>query len=181
MDITIRGKNIEVSEALKTSALEKMHKLDRFANGFGRAEVEFSELRNKRVSDNQVCEVHVHLKGRLVKAQASASEPFAALDLVLDKIQNQVKKVKDKRVGRSHPRRSRVESGNHSEEEEEAEPPRIVKEKQFTIKPMAPEEAVLQMEVLGHDFFFFTNSESGRAAVVYRRRDGDLGLIEAAG
>ena len=182
MDIVIRGKNVDVPEALKSAALEKMGRIDRFANGFGRAEVEFSELRNPRISDNQLVEVLVHLKGHLVKAHASASEPFAALDLVVDKIQHQVKKLKDKRVDRSHPRKSRVQSAdNPAEEEEEPESARVVKRKQFTIKPMAPEEAALQMELLGHDFYFFTNSESKKAAVVYRRNDGDLGLIEEAG
>jgi putative sigma-54 modulation protein len=182
MDIVIRGKNVDVSEVLRAAALEKLHKIDRFSNGFGRTEVEFSELRNPRIADNQLVEVLVHLKGHLLKAHASAPEPLVALDLVVDKIQHQVKKLKDKRVDRSHPRKSRVQSAdNPVEEEEEPESARIVKTKQFTIKPMAPEEAALQMELLGHDFYFFTSSETGRAAVVYRRHDGDLGLIESAG
>jgi putative sigma-54 modulation protein len=182
MEIVIRGKNVDVPEALKSATLEKLHRIDRFANGFSRTEVEYSELRNPRIPDNQLVEVLVHLKGHLLKAHASASEPLVALDLVVDKIQHQVKKLKDKRVDRSHPRKSRVQSAdNPVEEEEEPESARIVKTKQFTIKPMAPEEAALQMELLGHDFYFFTNSETSRAAVVYRRNDGHLGMIEEAG
>ena len=182
MDIVIRGKNVKVSEALRASALEQMAKLDRFANGFARAEVDFSEERNPRIADNQVCEVLVHLKGHLLKAHAAASEPFAAVSLAVDKIEHQAKRLKEKRVTRTHPRRSRVESpAETGEEPEEAEAARIVKQKQFTIKPMSAEEAALQMQLLGHDFFFFTSSESGRAAVIYRRNDGDLGLIEASG
>jgi len=182
MDVVIRGKNVEIPPRLRAAAEEKLHKIDRFANGFGRTEVEFSELRNPRIADNQLVEVLVHLKGHLLKAHASASEPLIALDLVVDKIQHQVKKLKDKRVERSHPRRARVQSAdNPAEEEEDADSARIVKTKQFTIKPMGPDEAALQMELLGHDFYFFTSSETGRAAVIYRRHDGDLGLIEAAG
>jgi len=182
MDIVIRGKNVKVSEALRASALEQMAKLDRFANGFARAEVDFSEERNPRIADNQVCEVLVHLKGHLLKAHAAASEPFAAVSLAVDKIEHQAKRLKEKRVTRTHPRRSRVElPAETGEEPEEAEAARIVKQKQFTIKPMSAEEAALQMQLLGHDFFFFTSSESGRAAVIYRRNDGDLGLIEASG
>jgi putative sigma-54 modulation protein len=182
VDIVIRGKNVEVSETLRSAAQKQMAKLDRFANGFARAEVDFSELRNPRVADNQVCEVLVHVKGHLLKAHASAAEPFAALSCALDKVQHQVKRLKEKRVTRTHPRRSRVESpAGTGEERDEAEPARIVKMKQFTIKPMSAEEAALQMDLLGHDFFFFTSSESGRAAVIYRRDDGDLGLIEATG
>jgi putative sigma-54 modulation protein len=184
MDIVIRGKNVEVSDTLRTMALERMGKLDRFANGFGRAEVDFSELRNPRIADNQVCEVLIHLKGHWLKAHAAAPEPFAALSLVIDKVEHQVKKLKEKRVARTHPRRSRLGSPGDTmleEEEEEVESAQIVKMKQFEIKPMSAEEAALQMDLLGHDFFFFTSSESGKAAVIYRRNDGDLGLIEATG
>jgi putative sigma-54 modulation protein len=181
MDIVIRGKNVEVSESLRSMAEERLSKLDRFANGFGWAEVDFSELRNPRIADNQVCEVLVHLKGHWLKAHAAASEPFAALSLVIDKVEHQVKRLKEKRVARTHPRRSRVGSAPETMLEEEEEPAQIVKMKQFEIKPMSAEEAALQMDLLGHDFFFFTSSESGKAAVIYRRNDGDLGLIEATG
>lgn len=182
MDIVIRGKNVEVSETLRTAALKQVGKLDRFANGYGRAEIDFSEERNPRIADNQVCEVLVHLKGHLLKAHASAAEPFSAVSMAVDKIEHQVKRLKDKRVTRTHRGPARVASTpDAADDEEEKEPARIVKMKQFTIKPMSAEEAALQMELLGHDFFFFTSSESGRAAVIYRRNDGDLGLIEATG
>jgi len=187
MDVVIRGKNVKVSESLRTAATEHLTKLDRYANGFARAEVDFSEERNPRISDNQRCEVLVHVKGHLLKAHASASEPFAALYAVCDKVEHQVKRLKDKRVARSHPKRirtQRVEMPPLEDEEEDtqdSQPARIVKTKEFTIKPMTAEEAVLQMDLLGHDFFLFTSSETGRAAVIYRRNDGNFGLIETAG
>ena len=182
MDIVIRGKNVEVSESLRSAALKQMGKLDRFANGYGRAEIDFSEERNPRIAAKQRCEVLVHLKGHLLKAHAAAEEPFSAVSMAVDKIEHQVKRLKDKRVTRTHRGPARVPSATEViDDEEEKEPARIVKTKQFTIKPMSAEEAALQMELLGHDFFFFTSSESGRAAVIYRRNDGDLGLIEASG
>ena len=186
MDVVIRGKNVKVSESLRTAATEHLAKLDRFANGFARAEVDFSEERNPRIADNQKCEVLVHVKGHLLKAHASASEPFAALYAVCDKVEHQVKRLKDKRVARTHPRRvrsQRVELPLDEEEDdqEEAQPARIVKTKEFTIKPMSAEEALLQMDLLGHDFFLFTGSDTGRAAVIYRRNDGNFGLIETSG
>jgi putative sigma-54 modulation protein len=187
MDVVIRGKNVKVSESLRTAATEHLAKLDRYANGFARAEVDFSEERNPRISDNQKCEVLVHVKGHLLKAHASAPEPFAALYAVCDKVEHQVKRLKDKRVARSHPKRvrtQRVEVPSLEDEEEdqqELQTARIVKTKEFTIKPMTAEEAVLQMDLLGHDFFLFTSSETGRAAVIYRRNDGNFGLIETAG
>jgi putative sigma-54 modulation protein len=187
MDVVIRGKNVKVSKSLRTAAEEHLAKLDRFANGFARAEVDFSEERNPRIAENQRCEVLVHVKGHLLKAHASASEPFAALYAVCDKVEHQVKRLKDKRVARHHPRRvrtQRVELPEIEDEEEDQHQPqtaRIVKMKEFTIKPMSAEEAVLQMDLLGHDFFLFTSSETGRAAVIYRRNDGNFGLIETAG
>ena len=187
MDVVIRGKNVKVSKSLREAAEEHLAKLDRYANGFARAEVDFSEERNPRISENQKCEVLVHVKGHLLKAHASASEPFAALYAVCDKVEHQVKRLKDKRVARTHPKRvrtQRVELPPLDDEEEDtkdAKTARIVKTKEFTIKPMTAEEAVLQMDLLGHDFFLFTSSETGRAAVIYRRNDGNFGLIETAG
>ena len=155
-------------------------------SSYALASEDFSVERNPRIAENQRCEVLVHVKGHLLKAHASASEPFAALYAVCDKVEHQVKRLKDKRVARSHPRRIRTERIElpplgEEEEAEEAQPARIVKTKEFTIKPMNADEALLQMDLLGHDFFLFTNSDSGRAAVIYRRNDGNFGLIEAAG
>jgi putative sigma-54 modulation protein len=194
MDIVVRGRNLRVPSRLRVVAREKLAKISRFTHDVGRVEVDFSELRNPRVGDNQVCEVTVHLKRHFVKAHAAAREPEAALDLVIDKVEHQVARIKEKRVSRLHPRRRGLhpagtdlvveESASTLDEEleqEDAGEPRIVKTKQFAIKPMGPEEAALQMELLGHDFFLFTNAENGHAALLYRRRDGDLGLIETTG
>ena len=92
MDVVIRGKNVKVSQSLRTATEEHIAKLDRYANGFARAEVDFSEERNPRIADRQKCEVLVHVKGHLLKAHASASEPFAALYDVCDKVEHQVKR-----------------------------------------------------------------------------------------
>jgi putative sigma-54 modulation protein len=194
MDIVVRGKNVDVPPRLRKLAREKVRKISRFTHDAGRVEVEFSELRNRRVSDNQVCDVIVHLKRNFVKAHAAASEPAAALDLVIDKVEHQVARIKEKRVTRTHaPRRNRSASndadnlpapdGNiEAEDDDDAGiVNRIVKTKRLTMKPMGPEEAALQMDLLGHDFFLFTNAENGHAAVLYRRRDGNLGLIETTG
>jgi putative sigma-54 modulation protein len=195
MDIVVRGRNLRVPSRLRAVAREKLAKISRFTHDVGRVEVDFSELRNPRVGDNQVCEVTVHLKRHFVKAHAAAREPEAALDLVVDKVEHQVARIKEKRVSRLHPRRrglhpagadlpieepTLIPDDEELETEEDTEV-RIVKTKQFEIKPMTPEEAALQMELLGHDFFLFTNAENGHAALLYRRRDGDLGLIETTG
>ncbi|MDQ1432935.1 MAG: putative sigma-54 modulation protein [Actinomycetota bacterium] len=193
MDIEVRGKNRPVPRRLKAVAEEKVVRIAKFTHDAGRVEVDFSEAKNPRVANSQLCEITVHLKRHFVKAHAAAIEPEAALDLALDKVEHQVARIKDKRVSRSHPRRRRVVDGNggglagiadyagDDEDEDEDAEARIVKTKRFTAKPMDPEEAALQMDLLGHDFFLFTNTETGHAAVLYRRHDGHFGLIETSG
>jgi putative sigma-54 modulation protein len=166
MDIVVRGKNVDVPPRLRKLAREKVRKISRFTHDAGRVEVDFSELRNRRVSDNQVCDVIVHLKRNFVKAHAAASEPAAALDLVLDKVEHQVARIKEKRVTRTHaPRRNRAAASDADtlsapaanieldEDDDDGIVNRIVKTKRLTMKPMGPEEAALQMDLLGHDFY----------------------------
>jgi putative sigma-54 modulation protein len=199
MDIAIRGRHIEVSDALRTNVEQKVAHLARFVDGMERAEVRFSEEHNPRIADREVCEVTVHGHGHVVRARASAGDTFAAVDRVVDKLEHQMVKLKGKLVGRSQPRRSgtghRGDQGRDGAldgalagaldgvdlEQDGTEPEtRIVRTKRFAIKPMTPEEAAMQLDLLGHGFYFFTNSETDRAAVVYRRRDGDIGLIDAS-
>jgi putative sigma-54 modulation protein len=201
MDIAIRGRHVEVSEALRVTVEEKVTRLSRFVDGMERAEVRFSQERNPRIADREVCEVTVHGHGHIVRARATAVDTFAALDRVVDKLEHQMIKLKGKLLGRAQPRRQLVgplvdirrpygdaeydhshfdggdaHDGDHGDDGPDA---RIVKTKQFSIRPMTPEEAALQLDLLGHGFYFFTNSETERAAVVYRRRDGHIGLIDA--
>jgi putative sigma-54 modulation protein len=197
MDIEVRGKNRPVSSRLDAVAREKVARIAKFTHDAGRVEVDFAEQQHRRPAESQLCEITVHLKKQFVKAHACAPEPEAALDLAVDKIGHQVARIKEKRVSRSHPRRRGAANGNGNTEydagsdgdgdadgeldDDDESEARIVKTKRFTAKPMDPAEAALQLQLLGHDFYLFTNSETGRAAVLYRRRDGDLGLIETTG
>jgi putative sigma-54 modulation protein len=197
MDIEVRGKNRPVSSRLEAAAREKVSRIAKFTHDAGRVEVDFAEQQHRRLAESQLCEITVHLKKHFVKAHACAPEPEAALDLAVDKIGHQVARIKEKRVSRSHPRSRNGANGHGAgngafadgdgdadgelEDDDDASDARIVKTKRFTAKPMDPGEAALQLQLLGHDFYLFTNSETGRAAVLYRRRDGDLGLIETTG
>ncbi|HLM18164.1 MAG TPA: ribosome-associated translation inhibitor RaiA, partial [Acidimicrobiia bacterium] len=172
-------------------AREKVSRIAKFTHDAGRVEVDFAAQQHRRVSEAQLCEITVHLKKHFVKAHASAPEAEAALDLAVDKIGHQVARIKEKRVSRSHPRRRNGHAGASNGavvdldegelEDDDGAEAQIVKTKRFTAKPMQPGEAALQLQLLGHDFYLFTNSETGRAAVLYRRHDGDLGLIETTG
>jgi putative sigma-54 modulation protein len=190
MDVVVHGKNRSVPGRLRATTREKVVKISRFTHDAGRVEVDFSEVHTARIGERQLCEITVHLKRRFLKAHATAAEPEAALDLAIDKVEHQVARVKDKRVSRSHRPRNGTSNGaeatggadvddaNHDLDGDVGASPTIVKTKRFAAKPMDPEEAALQMELLGHAFFLFTNTETGHAALLYRRRDGNLGLIE---
>jgi ribosomal subunit interface protein len=194
-DVVVFGKQLDVSPELRAHAEEKVRRVERFASDVRRVEVDFSEAHNPRVAQRSTCEILVHVTGHLVKSHGSAADAHTALDAALDKVERQLRRLHERRTARrgarrdGGPGRARVNGatgpepgGGVPEPEGEAESgPLIVKAKQFAVKPMAPGEAALQMELLGHDFFLFTNAETSRAAVVYRRRDGNLGLIEAAG
>ena len=192
MDIVVRGKNRPVSAHLEAVAREKVARIAKFTHDAGRVEVDFAEQQHRRIAESQLCEITVHLKRHFVKAHASAPEAEAALDLAVDKIGHQVARIKEKRVSaRRRANGSANGNGNASGEADDdldggddADDDlgaRIVKTKRFTAKPMDPEEAALQMDLLGHAFFLFTNTETGNAAVLYRRHDGHFGLIEASG
>ena len=184
MEVTVRGRNVEVTERLRTAAQEKVSRLARHHEGWDHAEVQFFEERNPRISAREVCEATLRGHGRIIRAKAASADPLASLDRVVDKLEHQIEKLKSRLMSRSHPRRQPVDSVPVDEDDDvvagEHGPARIVKTKQFDIKPMTPEEAALQMDALGHDFYFFTNADTGVAAVVYRRHDGDVGLIDAS-
>ncbi|MBW3611502.1 MAG: ribosome-associated translation inhibitor RaiA [Actinobacteria bacterium] len=202
MDVSVSSRNIELTEALRDVTTEKIGRLGRFLDGMDRAEVHFFEERNPRIADKDVCEVTMDGHGHHVRAKVAAADPFAAVDAAVNKLEHQLHKLKTKLVGRSHPRRAQPRGADPLavdlaasldglapavapvlpvEDDVEADGFRIVKSKRFTMKPMTPEEAVMQMELLGHSFYFFSNAETGRAAVVYHRSAGDVGLIDEAG
>lgn len=192
MQVIVSGRQLEISDTLRAAAEEKIGRLSRFLDGMDLAEVHFFEERNPRIADKDCCEVTIEGHGHHVRARVSAPDPFVAVDRVSDKLEQQLYKLKTKLKRRSHPRsngsvhsnghdQAAAEGSSPAEEEPARRRPRIVKTKQFEMKPMTPEEAVLQMELVGHDFYFFTSSETGAAAVVYERNDGDVGLIDAAG
>jgi ribosomal subunit interface protein len=198
MDIVVVGKHGKVDAALRALTIEKVERVGKFANDVRRIEVEYEHHPTRRAEDSHTCEILVHVRQHLVKGTAAAVEYEIALDRAVDKVDQQMRRLHERRVGRrngSRARGARVAGngdsadsididadgdGNGQVEVEDASRV-LVKTKQFSVKPMDAEEAALQMELLGHDFFLFTNAETGSASVIYRRRDGRLGLIEATG
>ena len=200
MDVVVIGRRVEVDPTLRAITLEKLDRIGKFATDARRADVDYGIHPTRRAGDSCTCEILVHLTQHLVKGTAAATEHAMALDLALDKVERQMRRLHERRVQRDKGVRAReIRPGEASTngvtagveavglggpaDEPEVEPgePPIVKNKRFGAKPMTPDEAALQMALLGHDFFLFRNTESDNAAVLYRRRDGALGLFEVTG
>ena len=197
MDVVVFGKHVEVDPALRAVTLEKLERIGKFASDVRRIDVDYGLHQTRRAGDSCTCEILVHLNQHLVKGTAAAVEHVMALDLALEKVEHQMRRLHERRVRRGNRARGRdakvatatngfadVDEFGAFDDTDESTDGRgllIVKTKQFAVKPMHPEEAALQMELLGHDFFLFRNTETENAAVLYRRRDGALGLIEVTG
>lgn len=194
MDIVVVGKDGNVDTALRALTIEKVERVAKFASDARRSEVEYEHHPTRRAEDSHTCEILVHVRHHLVKGTAAATEYALALDRALDKVEQQMRRLHERRVGRRNGSKARgarapgnaapdglVDVGPELDADGQAvdQSRVLVKTKQFSVKPMDAEEAALQMELLGHDFFLFTSADSGRASVIYRRRDGRLGLIEA--
>jgi putative sigma-54 modulation protein len=174
--LQVKGKNVEVTDSIREYAEEKLSKLGRQLADPTRVELELAVERNPSISQNHVAEATIWTKGPILRAREASADHRASIDQLVDKLERQVKRYRDKR--RSRRDRQLPEAGIPAEAIPIDEDPRIVKSKQFAVKPMGPEEAVLQLELVGHDFFVFQNADTGDVNVVYRRRDGAYGHIE---
>jgi putative sigma-54 modulation protein len=193
VDVVVNGQHVQVDAGLRAVTIEKIERITKFASDVRRVDVDYGRHQTRRAGDSCTCEILVHLKNHLVKGTAAAVEHVMALDLALDKVEHQMRRLHERRVQRgSRARLKRVRADGSSDgvgppdasvdgDDIDESSPMIVKTKQFAVKPMRAEEAALQMELLGHDFFLFRNVESNNAAALYRRRDGALGLIEVTG
>jgi putative sigma-54 modulation protein len=183
MKFQVKGRNIGITEALRSHAEDKLLKLGKNLNSASSMELELLVEKNPSIADNQVAEATIFTKGPVLRARGASSDMYASIDQVSDKLGRQVKKYRSKLVSHNaHVRHSLAPENaiavEYGDEEEEEVGPQIVKMKQFLIKPMSVEEAALQLELIGHEFFVFQNADSNDTNVIYRRRDGDYGLIE---
>jgi putative sigma-54 modulation protein len=183
MEVTVNGRNISLTEALERYAFEKVERVSKFfddEHSASRAEVELIHERNPSISESEVAEATLFINATVLKAREASEDMYASIDRMSDKLERQVRRYRGRQIDRWHGQlKGRSPEPTVAEEEEEVEA-KIVRTKQFQMKPMSAEEAVLQMELLDHDFFVFTSAETGDINVVYRRRDGDYGLIEPA-
>jgi putative sigma-54 modulation protein len=175
VQLRVKGRGVEVSDAIRSYAEKRLSKLERQLPD-PRIELELAVENNPSIRASHVAEATVWTRGPVLRAKERSQDMRTSIDQLVDKLERQVTryrgKRKDRRQGRGAPL---PEEGIPMKSAEE---PRIVKIKQFAVKPMIPEEATLQLELIGHDFFVFRNADSEEINVVYRRRDGNFGLIE---
>jgi len=181
MDMIVKGRHMEVRPDVRTYAEEKVGKAARLLNSMVMdVEVELYHERNRSIEKRNVAEVTIHTKhpGPVIRAREAATDMNAAIDLVSEKLERQVLKLKGKLDRKSSAKGAGLaEALPLPENAEQEEPAAIVKTKKMELKPMDAEEAILQLELLGHDFFVFESPDSGAVNVLYKRRDGDYGLI----
>ncbi len=174
MQVTVIGRHIELTEALKQYATDKFGRLDKYLPDTVPVVITLSVVKKVHHSAEAV----IKSNGLLIQASEETGEMYSAIDLLIEKIERRVKRYKEKLVDRKH-------QGNKAEAAPAGSPgedriPQIIKTKRFDLKPMLPEDAVMQMELLDKDFFIFANARNGSVNVIYKRKDGNVGLIEPA-
>lgn len=174
MQVIIGGKNVRVSKALRTYVEKKIGKLDHYLPLLMQARVEFASEKIKNAERRQVIQVTLRGNGAVLRAEERASDLIAAVDAVLEKLYKQIDRYK----GKHYHRRGKEERVPMAAEKMESASPPSVRRKKFQTPPLTEEQAIEQMESLGHNFFVFFNRATGALNVLYRRNDGNYGLIE---
>lgn len=176
MQITVRGKNIEITEALREYATKKVGRLEKYLDRPLDAQVTLAVEK-----DRHKVEVTANVDSLILRGEEATPDMYASIDLVMDKLEKQVERYKtriSRRLRNGEAKNGRAAEPLPAAEADEEPGPAVVRSKRFPIKPMGVDEAIMQMNLLHHDFFVFTDAETERFAVVYRRKDGNFGLIE---
>ena len=173
MRFTITGRNMEVSSGLRSAIEEKLGKLEHYFTPTTEVIVTLSIQRGE-----QKIEVTIPIKGGIIRAEEASSDMYVSIDLVEEVIERQVRRYKKKIIDRKQSTQSFSQLFLESDEPVEDEDINIVKTKRFGMKPMFPEDACVEMELLGHNFYMFLNAETDQVNVVYKRKGNTYGLIE---
>ena len=201
MDIVVKGRNVEVPDHYRQHVSDKLHKVERYDQKIIRVDVELFHERNPRQSDHcQRVEITCVSRGPVVRAEATAGDFYTALDTAFSRLESRLRRAADRRrihrgrhapvsvamatsslatwpVNPPPPADSSASALDVQDSEYDDQPWRIVREKEHPAEPMTVEDALFQMELLGHDFYLFNDKESGRPSVVYRRRAYDYGVL----
>lgn len=194
MHVTVTGRNIDLTPALKSYLVDKLQRAQKHFDHDLDCKARLSVAKNPSIARSQTAEVTIKVNGQVIRGEESTENMYASIDLVADKIERQLRKYKTRYFHKGNKikekKHKNVKTVDVSAEpdsdadieieivQSEEETPAIVRSKKFALKPMNPEEACKHMDLLGHDFFMFVNSDSNIVSTVYHRRDGNYGLIE---
>lgn len=175
MDIIIRGSKLEITEAMESYAKEKISRLEKYLEN---SDDTHATILVKIHGHLHIVEVTIPLKNFILRAEESKDDFYAAIDTVTDKLERQIRKNKT-RIAAKKNKEVKDFAYDYIQSIEEESEEKIVKRKKIEVKLMDEEEAILQMELLGHEFYLYKDIETGEPAVIYKRKDGDYGIIEA--
>ncbi|MBO6165317.1 MAG: ribosome-associated translation inhibitor RaiA [Eubacterium sp.] len=174
MNYIISGKNIDVTEGLRSAVFDKLGRLEKFFSEDTKAQVTFSVEKER-----QKIEVTIPMKGHIIRAEQVSDDMYVSIDMVVETIERQVvrykKKIIDQNQDAAYFQNAFIEDDDYDDEDDEIQ---IIRSKRFAVKPMYPEDACVQMELLGHNFYVFRNAETDEVNVVYKRKGNTYGLIE---
>lgn len=173
MNIRVSGKNIEITEALKNTVAKKLKRLEKFFQPLTEVQVTLSVERLR-----QIVEITIPFNGVVLRAEEASPDMYASIDEVIDVLERQIRRNKTRLAKGLHEDAFIPQNFSIDEDIPEEEEFNVVRSKRFAIKPMDIEEAILQMNLLGHQFFVFSNADTNEVNVVYKRKDGNYGLIE---
>ncbi|MGJ0847277.1 putative sigma-54 modulation protein [Tissierella praeacuta DSM 18095] len=174
MKLNFTGKNMEITDALRDVTEKKLGKLDKYFQKDIEGNVTFSSEKNRKI-----IEVTINLPGTIIRAEESTDDMYVSIDKTVDVLERQIRKYKTKLQKRYKNNETiRFENVVPLPVEDDSEKPKLVKRKRFGLKPMSSEEAILQMELLRHNFYVFLDSDNDEVSIVYKRKDGNYGLIE---
>ena len=172
MNLVISGRNIDITEGLRSAVEEKIGKLERYFNESTEVHITLSTEKER-----QKIEVTIPMKGSIIRAEQTSTDMYVAIDLVEEVIERQLRKYKNKLIDKEQAA-AQLSKDFMEEDIYDDEEIQIIRSKKFAMKPMDPEEACVQMELIGHNFFVFRNSETDEVNVVYKRKGNTYGLIE---
>src|SRR5512137_2054682 len=175
MQVSVIGRHLEATDALKQYATERFQRFEKYLPRNSSATITLTVV--KKV--HHIAEAMIKADGVLIQASEETEEMYSSIDLLFEKIERRVRKYKEKITNHKHQTAvAELTNAAPASAHPEDRIPQIIKTKRFDLKPMTPEEAVMQMELLDKQFFFFSNATSGHINVIYRRNDGNVGLIE---
>lgn len=173
MNVTVSGKNLEITDALRDNVMAKLEKFGKFFKEDTEAQATLSVQKNR-----QIIEITIPINGSILRVEEATDDMYTSMDKALDKLNRQIQKHKTKLEKRYKGHDTIRFEYIPDIPDRDVQQPSVVRTKRFAVKPMDTEEAILQMELLGHSFFVYTNADTDDVNVVYKRKDGNYGLIE---